>query len=112
MKKIRYFKLTNKGWFVAQMQVIWTGNDGKGNVSHGTYEPSGYHDICIHAERTIDLADKSTKIPDGAQVQLKVEVIAGKDKTATEKFIFSKDAGDTACYKISGTTLSNTLKLQ
>lgn len=108
MSNIRYYKLQNKGAFVARMKVIWNHTDG-GNDSHGTYEPSGYHDICAAAERTIDL--KSAEIPNGAKVQLKVDVVLGKDKTASEKYIYSEDAGDMASYKITGTTLINSLKL-
>lgn len=124
MDMIRYFKLKNNGAFVARMQIIWTGDDGKGNESHGVYEPGGYHDICAAAERTIDLCDQ-TKIPDGSVVQLKVVVVAGKDKKAQktikendkekkvdETFLFSKDSGSTACYKIGGTTLFNELSLE
>jgi hypothetical protein len=108
MADIRYFKLHNAGAFVARMQVKWTGNDGQGNESHGTYEPSGYHDVCAAAERTIDLND--TNIPDGACVTLKVVVVLGKDNTADETYTYKRDCGDTAYYKISGTTLNNHLK--
>ncbi len=108
MDKIRYFKLKNNGAFVVKMRVIWSGADGHGNESHGEYEPNGYHDICAAAERVIDL--NSTKIPDSATVQLKAVVALGKNKVADEKFIYDSKSGDTASYKISGTTLSNKLK--
>lgn len=101
MSTIRYFKLKNTGAFVARMKVLWWHDDAS-----GFYEPEGYHDICAHAERTLDMVEH---IPDGAEVQLKACVVAGKDKTADEKFTFKADASDTASYHISGTTLINKL---
>lgn len=106
---IRHFKLSNKGGFVAHMQIIWSSNDGKGDRDQGLYEPSGYHDICANAEREIDLKD--TGIPNGATVQLKVDVVGGKDKKAEELFEYNDSCGDVAEYKISGTTLISTLSL-
>ncbi|MFA5658169.1 MAG: hypothetical protein WC900_02675 [Oscillospiraceae bacterium] len=111
MDKIRYLKLKNAGAFVVHMVIIWDGDDGNGNESHGTYEPSGYHDICAAAERTIDLND-NTKIPNGATVKLKADVVWGKDKTASEEYIYDNSCGGIAEYKISGTTLNNKLKLE
>lgn len=108
MEKIRYMKLKNEGGFVARMKILWEGSDGKGNIGHGEYEEDSYHDICIHAERSIDLSE--TNIPDNSEVQLKAVVVLGKDKTADEKFIYSKDSCEKATYEISGTTLINKLK--
>jgi hypothetical protein len=107
--KVRHIKLSNKGAFVARMQIIWNFNDGKGTVGQGTYDPLGYHDVCVAAEREIDLKD--TGIPNGSIVQLKVDVVFGKDKKADELFEYDNSCEETAEYKISGTTLSNTLSL-
>ena len=110
MDKIRYIKLKNDGCFVAQMQIIWTGDDGNGNESHGIYEPDGYHDVCAAAERTIDIS-KNTQIPNGAIVQFKAKVIWGKDNTAPQKYEYDCLCGGIAEYKIKGTTLHNSLEL-
>ncbi|MFI3272825.1 MAG: hypothetical protein R3Y11_12125 [Pseudomonadota bacterium] len=116
MTTIRHFKLNNNAGFVAKMEILWTGDDGTGNLGHGTYKPSGYHDICIHGERSIDLAE--TPIPNGATVQLKVDVVLGKDKVATkvvdkktvdDTYTYDKSVGDVAEYVIKGTTLHSTL---
>ena len=109
---IRYFKLQNKGAFVVRMKIEWT-NIEDGNESHGVYEPSGYHDICAAAERTIDLKELkknngSPLLSEGAKVKLKAVVVAGKDKVS-EEFTYSPSSGDTATFKITGTTLINTL---
>lgn len=108
MADIRYFKLQNKGAFVARMQVIWHGKDTKGNAVDGVYEPGGYHDVLAAAERTIDLNE--TNIPDAAEVHLKVVVVAGRDREASERHKFTRSSGGMATYEISGTTLINTLK--
>jgi hypothetical protein len=107
--KIRHFKLANKGAFVARMQIIWTFNDGKGTVGQGTYDPIGYHDICAGGEREIDLKD--TGIPNGSTVQLRVDVVLGKDKKTEELFEYDSSCESVAEYKISGTTLSSKLSL-
>jgi hypothetical protein len=109
MASIRYYLLKNKGAFVARMQVIWNHTDSQGNESHGTFEPSGYHDVCAAGERTIDIND-NTHIPDGAEVQLKVIVVLGKNRTASVKHEYHTDSGGIAVYEISGTTLINKLK--
>lgn len=114
MNSIRYFKLKNEGGFVARMKIIYGGNekekDEHGNIVYftkGTYEPSGYHDICASGERTIDLKD--TKIQEGAAVKLHVVVVFGDDKEATEEFIYHADCPEMAVYKISGVVRSNRL---
>jgi hypothetical protein len=107
--KVRHIKLSNKGGFVARMQIIWSYDNGADNKDRGVYEPSGYHDVCAGAEREIDLKD--TGIPNGSTVQLKVDVVAGKDKTADELFEYNESCGEIAEYKISGTTLIDKLTL-
>ena len=103
IEKARAFTLHNEGAFVAHIQLKWTNpKDG----SKGKYEQSGYHDICIHAERTVNLSD--TGIPLGSTVYLHVDVVAGKDNEADEAFDYAED-GKTADYTISGWTLRNTL---
>ncbi|WP_276417050.1 hypothetical protein [Lactococcus petauri] len=67
-----------------------------------------YRDILKHAERTVDLKG-IPGLSAGEKVKLKAEVILGKDKTATEEFLYDP-AGLAVVYEISGTTLSNKLK--
>lgn len=110
MQEIRFFKLKNDGAFVVRIEVIWTHVDEDGNEGHGTYRPKGYHDICQYAERTLDLND--TNIPNGATVNIKAEVVYGKDNPGEEKFIYKETAAATAKYRIKGTTLSNQMWLQ
>ena len=117
-EKIRYFKVHNAGAFVARIHVLCSVRDGKVLKRVELKEP-GYQDICASTERTVDLADlrytdsagHEHPLADGAPVQLKVVVVAGKDKTAEEEFAFSPRSGAMKTYKISGTTLNSTLAL-
>ena len=117
-EEIRYFRLRNKGAFVARMHVICSVRDGK-VVKRVELSDLGHQDILAAAERTVDLADLRYKdsagnehaIPEGAPVQLKVVVVLGQDKTAEEEFAFSLRGGAMKTYKISGTTLNSTLAL-
>lgn len=106
MADIRYYKLQNTGAFVAKMDILWTGDDGHGNESHGKHHDS--HDIDVAADHTIDMT--KTEIPDGAEVQLKAIVVLGKDKTASEKHRFVGSSNTMAEYTVSGTTLNNKIR--
>ena len=103
--EIKSFTLHNSGAFVARMQINWVDPT---SGSKGTYEPSGYHDICAAAERTINIAE--TGIPNGSLVCLKAVVVLGSDKDANHYFVYKSDASATAKYTISGTTLINHLE--
>lgn len=107
MNTVRYLKLHNSGGFVARLYVD---HRGVNEESWSLWEPSDYADICAGAERTVDLLD--TGIEDGAHVRLFAFVAGGVDKTAAEEYIFDVCASSTAVYKISGTTLINSLSLQ
>lgn len=100
------FKLINKGNFVVRMQIIHADpNSGKTAI----YEPSGYHDICKYAERTIDLS-KVSEIKNGEIVTLRAFVVLGKDIEASETYTFKKGSGVMATYEISGNTLTPKIK--
>lgn len=114
---IRYIKLKNKGAFVAMIRVMYCNVLRTDEHGHVTYEnnwhqwdPSGYHDICASAERTVDLWNDA-QLSEGAQVRLVAVVAIGKDNDATEVFRFSKNSSNTASYVISGTTFHNNLSL-
>lgn len=115
MDTVRYFKLHNTGALVARMEVEYKAKhtDKEGNVSYDvnwkSWKPSGYHDICASAERTVDLCTDAN-LPDGSQVKLKAVVVAGKDKTSDDEYIYQQSCPNTAVYEISGTTVINKLK--
>ena len=90
MENIRYIKLKNKGGFVAKITVQYKGKhtDEHGNVSYDA-----------------ELTDSD--IPDGSQVRLKAVIVAGRDHTASEQYIYNKESSKMAFYKVSGTTYIN-----
>lgn len=114
MEDIRYITLKNTGGFVAQIEVQYKEKhtDGKGNISYDTdwkgWHTDGYRDICAAAERTVDLTDSN--IPDGSQVRLKAIVKLGSDRTSNDEYIYNNSSSKAAVYKVSGTTLINSLK--
>lgn len=112
MSDIRYIKLKNEGGFVARIQIQYKARrvDHDGNVSFDAkwqkWHTDGYRDICVGQDRTVDIAD--AHIPDGSFVRLKAEVILGDGKLG-DTYVFQTSSTTTISYKISGTTLSNTL---
>ena len=85
MENIRYIKLKNKGGFVAKITVQYKGKhtDEHGNVSYDaewkSWHSDGYRDI----------------------------IVAGRDHTASEQYIYNKESSKMAFYKVSGTTYIN-----
>lgn len=101
---VKAFTLHNDGAFVARIRIHWINPvDG----SSGDYEPSGYHDICAAAERTLNLSEAG--FAEGTLVRLHAVVVLGKDKDADRYYSYSANGG-IADYTISGTTLINSLK--
>ena len=103
-KDIRTITLKNSAMVVAHMQIQWELGDNM-----GTYEEGGYHDVLIGQDKSIDLAN--THIPENATVNLKVEVVAARDKTAHETFVYKKESKACAVYELTGTTLQKELNL-
>ncbi|MCI8404427.1 MAG: hypothetical protein HFE49_05945 [Clostridia bacterium] len=114
MNDIRYITLQNEGGFVAQIEIQYKRKhtDAHGNISYDaewkSWHYDGYRDICAASERTIDLTDSD--IPDGSQVRLNAIVKLGSDCTSQEQYIYSRTSPKSAVYKVSGTTLINSLK--
>lgn len=102
-QKIRWISLKNSGAFVAKIQINGTHSNG----SKYSFEIS--NSIVVGKEPCIDLADTNGKISYGDEINLKVIVVAGYDKTAAETFTYDYAADTTAQYEIKGTTLNNTL---
>lgn len=115
MNDIRYITLQNKGAFVARIEIQYKEkkSDNQGNISYSadwkSWHSDGYRDVCAAAERTVDLT--GSNIPDGAQVRLKAIVKLGSDCTSKDQYIYNKTSSKSAVYKVSGTTLINSLEL-
>ncbi|WP_178196895.1 hypothetical protein [Ligilactobacillus sp. Marseille-Q7487] len=116
MDIIRYFRLKNKGAFVAKMDVICSIESGENSAKIVCHQ-DGYRDICAAGERSIDISElrytdsngNKQPIPEGSIVQLKVVVVAGKDKTS-EEYVYSSKSEAMQSFKIKGTTLINSLE--
>lgn len=112
---VRYIKLQNSGAFVVKIKIEYIKKhaDKNGNISYSgdweSWHADGNRDICLGAERTVDLCDSN--IPTGSQVMLKADVVWGKDNTADQMFIFDSKSANMAIYTIDGTTLDNDLTL-
>ncbi|MEY8443897.1 hypothetical protein AALA52_06535 [Lactococcus ileimucosae] len=105
MEKVRSFKLKNNGAFVVRIHVLKLINETWQNITPS----SGYRDITLGAERTVDL-QSIPKLAPGEKVKLKAEVVLGKNRAAPEEFIYDP-AGPTVVYEIMGTTLNPKLRL-
>ena len=117
MDDIRYIKLHNSGWFVARIHILYKTpqRDAHGNISYpaefSEWKPSGYSDICVLAERTVDMVN-DTNFTDGTIVKLKAFIVAGSDRTAAEQYEFRRDSGKTAKYNVSRGTRNAKLVLK
>ena len=100
----RYVSLTNNAAVVARMHLHW-----QLGTETGIYEPEGYHDVLLGAERTIDMLAIDA-IPAGATVSLYVEVVMGEDPVNEEKFMYKPNAQDRICYELNGTAFSTKLR--
>lgn len=104
MHSARYFNLLNNVGCIARMRILW-----KNGSTSGTYEPAGYHDVLLGGERTIDMRAQ-TGIPEGAKVELYVEIAVCADQRANEEFIYDPKCGEMICYQLDGSIISNELK--
>ena len=97
-KSIRSISLKNNGGFVARVRV---------KTNSKSYDVND--DILLGQEKTINLAEAINTIKNGDEIWLEVVVKGGKNKTATQHFVYGKASGKRASYTISGTTLINKL---
>lgn len=104
---VRYFKLKNRGWFIAHIKVKWK-HEAMGCVSRGEYTTKT--DIRKEAEGTLDLS--TLNIPDDAIVRMIGEVQAGKDNPGDELFTYKADSGKMVTYKMTRGTQNNKMYLE
>ena len=106
MDKISSFTLTNNGIFLAKIHII---------AMHTTGETATFtsDSFSNHNTKTVYLKD-CKNFKDGDIVLLVAQVVGGKDRTATESFVFSRTANRNAKYSVKGTSLiiKNSLKFE
>jgi hypothetical protein len=105
MEKIGKFSLHNAGAFVARIRILFVNENGELEKA----KASG--DILNNGKRRY-FDPKDYGIVDGSVVYLDVLVSAGSDCSAGTPFIYEHGNVITANYRVSGTTLFNSLKLQ
>ena len=96
------FKLSQRGAFVAKIQIEYRDIDGNEIKTVGDQK-----DILVGQSREIDPGTFGIK-PD-SHIRLKVKVVWGKDAVADKWFSYVPGA-ETLQYEITGTTLNNHLK--
>ena len=95
--RIRYLSLKNKAGLVARLHALI--KPCHGPITSRDVKLTG--DITLGKTKKIDLKNISG-INSADVVVMKVEVVAGDDKTASENFYFDENSNQTACYEISG----------
>ena len=102
MEEIRWVSLKNSGALVAE--IVIKSNSGA--------EYCFEKDITAGVERTVDIADAGGKFKDGDIVYLEVNVVWGKNRTASQRFVYRKASNKRARYTIAGGTLTARLSYQ
>lgn len=102
-RNIGKMTLRCEGGFTCQLVIHWRRNEREPwqSTSRSDRVPLGQ-------KVTWDPGDHG--VPDGALVYLEAVVNAGKDKSASEHFRYVKGELSSVTYRISGTTLINSLK--
>lgn len=95
--RIRYLSLVNKAGLVARLQALITPR----NEPDSSIKVKNKEDITLGETEKIDLK-RISGINPADIVVMKVEVVWGDDKIASEKFYFDENSNQTACYEISG----------
>ncbi|MCL2579488.1 MAG: hypothetical protein FWE32_05590 [Oscillospiraceae bacterium] len=93
--------MLNRGWFVVRMQFIYRDSQGREIRTRST------GDITLDADRTIDPGEYG--VPVGASFRVHASVVAGRDKTSTEIFVYAPNSDYGADFVTTGTTLVNRL---
>ena len=101
---VRSFSLKNNGAFVAKLRVHATHANGKtDSKTTGSFAKGSM--------KILDLTEYSI-FQEGDIVWLEAVVVAGKNRKASERFVYSRYGTDDAKYSVKGTTLSNSLKFE
>lgn len=100
---IRWLTLKNNGGFVARIRIHAIHADGTSN-SYNVKK-----DITLGFSRKLDLSDTNGVVREGDTVWLEVYVKWGKNRKASERFVYKKDSKFNASYSIKGGTLDSKL---
>jgi hypothetical protein len=104
LQKIGKMRLKNGGRFVARIQFSYMDDNGEKKLTGQTGDVAPGRQT-----KTVDPGEMG--VPDGSMVYLHVFVIWGTDNEARGAFTYEKGNVSTANYTITGTDLSNDLRL-
>lgn len=103
LREIQKFQLKNNGGFVTRIQFEYF-DENSNEWKHA----NGTGDITLGFDKQAEPGDYG--VPEGSMVKLYAYVAWGTDNHASQMFIYKKNCGHIASYKISGTTLNNHLE--
>lgn len=103
LREIEKIQLKNNGGFVTRIQFEYF-DESSNNWKH----VNGTGDITLGFDKQAEPGDYG--VPEGSMVKLYAYVAWGTDNHASQMFIYKKNCGYIASYKISGTTLNNHLE--
>jgi hypothetical protein len=115
-KVIGAFSLENKGGFDVKIKVkaTWTDENGEEVTGKGWVTDSYYTNPNTRSGKIsnakVKIHGDKVAIPEGATVQIIADVAVGTDPTGDEKYTYASASDVTAYYKITGTTLMNSLE--
>ena len=98
---VRRVRLNNRGWFVVRLQFVYTDSSGRQIRTRST------GDIRLGETVTVDPGEYG--VPEGATFRVHASVVAGRDKTSVESFVYSASGNYSADFVTTGTTLINSL---
>ncbi len=105
MQSIGKFSLENQGAFEVKLQCVY-------------WDENGYRILCagtdsypVGQSQSLAPCNANPPVPDGSNVALYVDVVAGNDQIGSPMFIYQQNSAIEASYLIKGTTLNNDLEL-
>jgi hypothetical protein len=117
-KVIGKFSLENKGGFDVKIKVqaTWVDENGEEVTGKGWVVDKYYTNPNTRSGKIsnakVKIHGDKVAIPDGATVQIIADIAVGPDATGDEKYTYKSDSEVTAYYKITGTTICNTLECE
>ncbi len=105
MQSIGRFSLENKGAFNVKLQCVYWDENGNRILCAGT------DSYPVGQSQSLAPCNANPPVPDGSNVALFADVVAGNDQIGSPMFIYQQNSAVEASYVITGTTLNNDLKL-
>ncbi len=105
MQSIGKFSLGNQGGFDVKLQCVYWDENGNRILCAGT------DSYPLGQSRSLAPCNANPPVPDGSNVALYADVVAGNDQIGSPMFIYQQNSAVEASYLITGTTLNNDLKL-